>query len=87
MGNGIAWAFHDDPRHVLFTLSRYKFVAKMFDGLNHVLEVGCGDGFASRLILQQIKQLTAIDVDHNFINNAKDRNIKDWHINFKVHDI
>lgn len=87
MGNGIAWAFHDDPRHVLFTLSRYKFVAKMFNGLSNVLEVGCGDGFASRLVLQQVKKLTAIDVDLNFINNAKNRNIKDWHITFKLHDM
>lgn len=87
MGNGIAWAFHDDPRHVLFTLSRYKFVAKMFDGLDNVLEIGCGDGFASRLVLQQVKKLTAIDIDPNFIDNAINRNIKDWHITFKTHDI
>jgi len=44
LGIGVAWAYHDDPRHLLFTLSRYKFVSKMFDGMNKVLEIGCGDG-------------------------------------------
>ena len=32
LGVGVAWAYLDDQRHLLFTLSRYKFVSKMFGG-------------------------------------------------------
>jgi hypothetical protein len=35
-------AWHSDPRLLLFSLSRYKFVAKMLSGKKNVLEVGCG---------------------------------------------
>ena len=35
----------EDPRRFLFSLARYKFVAKILSGRGHTLEVGCGDGF------------------------------------------
>ena len=35
--------WQDDPKRLLFVLARYKFVAKMFSGMNKVLEVGCAD--------------------------------------------
>tara|TARA_B100000029_G_scaffold509236_1_gene597934 strand:- start:469 stop:1143 length:675 start_codon:yes stop_codon:yes gene_type:complete len=87
LGIGVAWAYHDDPRHLLFTLSRYKFVSKMFDGMNKVLEIGCGDGFASRLLLQNISSLVAIDIDKLFIDDARRRQSKTWPIDFRIHDI
>jgi hypothetical protein len=34
-------AWQDDPRHVVFTLARYKFVAKMLSGRSNVPEIGC----------------------------------------------
>jgi hypothetical protein len=55
LGLATAWAWHDDPRHLLFTLSRYKFVAKMLAGRARVLEVGCADGFPTRLVAQTVK--------------------------------
>ena len=54
-------AFEKDPKHLAFTLSRYKFVAKMFEGKDSVLEVGCGDGFGSTIVDQAVKSLTEID--------------------------
>ena len=42
MNNGV---WHDDPKRLVFTLARYKFVAKMFSGKSEVAEIGCGDGF------------------------------------------
>ena len=39
----------ENPKQMLFILARYKFVAKMFSGLEQVLEVGCGDGQRHRL--------------------------------------
>ena len=74
LGVGIAWAYYDDPKRLAFTFSRYKFASKMIDGRNHVLEVGCGDGFASRILRQAVPSYTGIDVDNNkTINN---QNIK-----------
>ncbi|HVA40067.1 MAG TPA: hypothetical protein VNF49_05345, partial [Candidatus Binataceae bacterium] len=61
MMNNQVW--HDDPRRVVFTLARYKFVAKMLSGKKHVLEVGCGDAFASRIVKQEVGKLTVIDFD------------------------
>jgi 2-polyprenyl-3-methyl-5-hydroxy-6-metoxy-1,4-benzoquinol methylase len=48
---------------VLFTLARYKFVAKMLDSYDYVLEVGCGNGFGTRIVAQAVKHLTATDPD------------------------
>ena len=42
-------AWYDDPKRLAFTLSRYKFAAKMLSGLKNVLEVGCADAFATRM--------------------------------------
>jgi hypothetical protein len=44
--------WHTDPKRLVFVLSRYKFVAKMLSGANRVLEVGCGDGWPIRIVLQ-----------------------------------
>ena len=60
-----AWA--DDPKHLLFTLARYKFVAKMLSGRKHVLELGCADAFGTRLVLQEVQRLTASDFDPMFV--------------------
>ena len=50
LGLQTGYTWENDPRHVLFTLSRYKFVAKMFSLFNRVLEVGCGDGIGAHLV-------------------------------------
>lgn len=76
-----------DPKRTLFTLSRYKFVSKMFSGKNSVLEIGCADAFGTRIVRQTVKNVTAIDFDPIFINDAKKRNHKDWNIDLYVHDI
>ncbi|MDC0349116.1 class I SAM-dependent methyltransferase [Alphaproteobacteria bacterium] len=64
-----------DPKHLLFYLARYKFVSKMFDGFESVLEVGCGDGFASRIVHQAVQKLTLTDIDPIFIEDIKNRSV------------
>ena len=44
----------------------------MFKGFNNVLEIGCGDGFFSRIVKQNVKNLVATDFDDIFIENAKE---------------
>jgi 2-polyprenyl-3-methyl-5-hydroxy-6-metoxy-1,4-benzoquinol methylase len=87
LGLMTGWAWHDDPRHLLFTLSRYKFVAKMMAGRNRVLEVGCSDGFATRLVAQTVKTVVGVDFDAQFISDAIERRSDRWPIDFRVHDI
>ena len=46
--SGSVW--RDDPKRLVFSLARYKFTAKMLSGFGSVVEVGCGDGFGSRIV-------------------------------------
>jgi 2-polyprenyl-3-methyl-5-hydroxy-6-metoxy-1,4-benzoquinol methylase len=84
--NNAVWA--GDPRRLVFTLARYKFVAKMFEGKGSVLEVGCGDGFGSRIVKQSVQKLTITDYDELFIKDflSKNKN-KKWPIEAVMHDI
>jgi hypothetical protein len=70
LGLMTGWAWQDDPRHLLFTLSRYKFVAKMLSGMDSALEVGCSDAFATRIVAQEVKRVVAVDFDAEFIDDA-----------------
>ena len=76
--------WHDDPQGLLFTLSRYKFVSSMLRDFQNVLEIGCGDGFYSRLVQQKVKRLTLTDHDPIFIEDIKKRNTNNWSINAEV---
>ncbi len=80
-------AWHDDPKHLLFTLSRYKFAAKMLAGKQHVLEVGCADAFGTRLVVQTVSSLTAVDFDPVFVADVNARMDAAWPFECKVHDI
>lgn len=81
-------AWYDDPKRLTFTLSRYKFVAKMLAGCKRVLEVGCGDAFASRVVLQEVESLTVVDFDSVFIEDVKDRMAEGWeYADCFVHDM
>jgi 2-polyprenyl-3-methyl-5-hydroxy-6-metoxy-1,4-benzoquinol methylase len=80
-------AWQDDPKHLLFTLSRYKFVAKMLAGRDHVLEVGCADAWATRIVVQSVKKLTATDFDPVFVEDVKKRMDDRWKFDIKQHDL
>ncbi len=87
LGIATSWAWHDDPRHLVFTMARYKFVAKMLTGYDRVLEIGCADGFPSRLVAQAVRSLVSIDFDEELIGDAQQRPLDRWPIEFRVHDI
>ena len=87
LGLMTSWAFQDDPKRLAFTFARYKFVAKMLDGFDSVLEVGCGDAFVSRVVRQSVNRLTAIDFDLDFVEDANARQSIRWPIECFQHDI
>jgi 2-polyprenyl-3-methyl-5-hydroxy-6-metoxy-1,4-benzoquinol methylase len=80
-------AWQDDPRHVVFTLARYKFVAKMLSGRSNVLEIGCADAFGTRLVLQEVKRLTATDFDPVFVQDVLQRMDDRWKFECRQHDL
>ncbi len=80
-------AWDDDPKRLVFTFARYKFVAKMFGGRKNVLEVGCADAFATRIVRQEVGALTAVDFDPVFIDDVKARMRAKWRITTFVHDM
>ena len=79
--------WHSDPRRLLFVLSRYKFVAKMFSGRARVLEVGCGDAFPLPIVLQEVGSVHAVDIDPVFIDDINERVDDKWPFTFAVHDM
>jgi 2-polyprenyl-3-methyl-5-hydroxy-6-metoxy-1,4-benzoquinol methylase len=80
-------SWNQDPRRTLFTLARYKFVAKMLSGRKRVLEVGCADAFGTRLVQQEVEHVTAVDFDPVFIADAKARIDRAWPLECFVHDM
>ena len=87
MGLMSSQSWYDDPRRLGFMLARYKFVSKMFAGFDSALEVGCGDGFGARIVRQEVKRLTAVDFDPEFVADAKAHMRPRWRFEVKVHDM
>ena len=79
--------WHDDPKRLVFMLSRYKFVSRLLEGKSSALEIGCADAFGSRIVRQTVPNITAIDFDPVFIKDAKSRQRDDWPLDLRVHDI
>lgn len=79
--------WHTDPRRLVFALSRYKFVSKIFSGKKRVLEVGCGDAFPTRILLQEVGSVHGVDIDPLFIEDANERMDAKWPFTCAVHDI
>lgn len=80
-------SWNQDPKRTLFTLSRYKFVAKMMSERKQVLEIGCADAFGTRIVQQEVEHVTAVDFDPVFIADAQSRADPAWPITFFVHDM
>lgn len=86
------WTSHiwrHDPRHLGFLLARYKFVAKMLEGKNRVLEVGCGDAVGTPVVLQTVSSVHGIDFEPLVLNDAIERYSREGlsKVTFAVHDI
>jgi cyclopropane fatty-acyl-phospholipid synthase-like methyltransferase len=80
-------AWHDDPKHLLFTAARYKFVAKMLAGRKKVFEVGCADAFFTRIVMQEVGELVATDFDQTFVDDVIGRNGDKWPVVCQQHDL
>ncbi|MBI2839846.1 MAG: class I SAM-dependent methyltransferase [Acidobacteria bacterium] len=79
--------WYDDPKRLVFVMSRYKFVSRLLSGMKNVLEVGCADAFGTRIVLQEVAHVTAIDFDPVFVRDVMDRMDDRWRFDCRVHDI
>jgi 2-polyprenyl-3-methyl-5-hydroxy-6-metoxy-1,4-benzoquinol methylase len=87
LGLMINESWNHDPKRTLFTLARYKFVARMLSGRKHVLEVGCADAFGTRIVQQAVGKITATDFDPLFIDDVRERMNPHWPLEVFVHDM
>jgi len=86
LGSAAAYAYVNDPRHIAFMASRYKFVSKMLEGLDRVVEVGCGDGFGAPIVAQSVKQLICTDIDDGTLKDDTERSAMFKNIRFEYFD-
>lgn len=65
------WGLIDDPKRLGFLLSRHKFVAKMLDGKDSVLDIGCQEGLGALIVSKAVGRITAVDFYRSHIEAAK----------------
>jgi cyclopropane fatty-acyl-phospholipid synthase-like methyltransferase len=75
-----------DPRHLGFLLARYKFVAKMLEGKESALEIGCGDAFGVPVVAQTVKHIHGVDFEPMLMEDNRSR-LKGINCSFSVVDI
>jgi 2-polyprenyl-3-methyl-5-hydroxy-6-metoxy-1,4-benzoquinol methylase len=73
LGAAVANAYVNDPKHIAFIASRYKFVSKMLEGMDAVIEVGCGDAFGAPIVAQTVGKLLCTDIDRETLEDNKAR--------------
>jgi len=76
-----------DPKRLVFVLSRYKFVAKMFSGFDRVLELGSADGWPSRIVKQEVETLVCVDFDQELLDYGRNNVEHKWPILFDRKDL
>jgi len=81
-----SFTWNTDPKRLLFVLSRYKFAARMLEGSSSAIEIGCGDGFAARIVRQHVKQLLITDADPIMVESAISLQSPDFPISALCHD-
>jgi hypothetical protein len=76
--------WRDDPKKFGIMLARYKFAAKMFEGIKGpVAEIGCADGFGARIVHQMVEgPLHLYDVEEAWLDSFTAANLQFW-----THDI
>lgn len=80
-------AWHLDPKRLGIVLSRYKFTAKMLEGRARVLEVGCGDGWASRVVKQAVGTLVGVELLPDWVEDARQIMEEPWTFEVRQHDM
>jgi len=73
LGSMSSHTYEIDAKRLGFVMARYKFVARVIAGCDWVLEIGCGDAWATRIVAQAVGHVIATDFDNEFIAEARSR--------------
>jgi len=74
LGRYLSYHFTNTPRRVLYSLSYYKFAAKIIGSNKRVLDIGCGEGLGTWLLKTECGYAKGIDIDQDAIEIAR----KNW---------
>lgn len=85
LGRYASYWFHKTPRRVLYSLSYYKFAAKMIGAGKKVLDIGCNEGLGTFLIGKECGFAKGVDFDEEAIRYAQ-RNFTEPFVEFNVGD-
>lgn len=86
LGHASSGDMMHDAKHLVFVGARYKFAAKMIEGLDTVMEVGCGDAFGAPILAQAVNRLICTDIDEETLEANKDRCSFVKNVEFGYHD-
>lgn len=84
IGPYYSYQLSQTPRHVLFSLSRYKFALKLIGDQKKILELGCNEGLGTYYLSEFADNVTGIDFDEEAIMWAKE-NLESTKLTF-IHD-
>ena len=71
LGPHSSYQLRNTPRRILYSLSRYKFAAKMIGDGKSILELGCSDGLGTLILAEFAERVTAVDFDRETVSWAR----------------
>jgi 2-polyprenyl-3-methyl-5-hydroxy-6-metoxy-1,4-benzoquinol methylase len=71
LGRYTTQAYIQDPIRLSFITSRYKFCARLLQGKESVLEIGCGDGFGAGIVAQMVEKLVCTDINEKLLEQNR----------------
>lgn len=85
LGRYASYWFCKTPRRMLYSMSYYKFAAKMIGKQKRVLDIGCNEGLGTYLIAKECGFARGIDFDEEAISTAQS-NFEEKNLEFARED-
>lgn len=86
IGKHTSYSLIHDPIRLSFITARYKFCARLLSGMDSVLEIGCGDGFGSTIVANEVGKLICTDINRKMLEDSKEQLLFLNNTSFEYHD-
>jgi len=70
-GQHLSFQFVNTPRRLLYSLSYYKFAAKLIGVEKNVIDIGCGEGLGTWVLAKECGHAVGVDFDKDAIQTAR----------------